>query len=119
MLGVELAYTFLATCVIVEVGGLLWDVEDADTGFDQKRFLFGEVQSVKVDLRTDEYLPVQLLLGGAENFLQQVKDWSLALALVFLIDHFVVVGTCVGVLEGLVVLADESDKAGAEVDELW
>ena len=118
MLGVELAGAFLATGMIVEVGRLLGDVEDANAGLDQMRFLFSEVQSVEIDLWTDEYLPIQLFLGGTEDFLQQVKDRSLALALVFLIDHFVVVAACVGVLEGLVVLADESDKTGAEVDEL-
>ena len=118
MLGVELACTLLATGVIVEAGGLLGDIEDTDAGFDQDGFLFGEIQSVEIDLRTDKYLPVQLFLSGAEDFLQQVKDRSLALSLVFFINHFIIVDTCVAVFQGLVVLADKSNKTRAEVDEL-
>ena len=98
---------------------MLGDIEDADTGFDHNRFFFGEIQPVEIDLRADKYLPVQLFLGRAENFLQQIKNRSLALPLIFLIDHFVVViATCAAVLQSLVVLADKGDKTGAEVDEL-
>jgi hypothetical protein len=78
------------------------------------RFLFAQIQFLEVEFGGDENFPIEFFLDCAEYFLEHVQHdlFGTLLLLLRFLNH-----TVGSILQDLVVLANESDVVGTDVDD--